>query len=65
MMKHDCEGRFPKSGYGEAIDSCGDYDNDGTFWASNGEYGSQVAYCPYCGTKAPVQPIIEDYKDAK
>lgn len=27
----------------------------GQFWVSNGEYGTQVNYCPKCGAKAPVQ----------
>jgi hypothetical protein len=55
---HKCEGHFPHDGYGEAIDSC--YANEvGEMWAGNGEYGSQVCYCPYCGEKARVQPVIE------
>lgn len=44
----------PEDGYGVAIEYCFEHD-DGTFWVGNGEYGSQVNYCPYCGAKAPKQ----------
>jgi hypothetical protein len=39
--------------YGTAIDHC--VERDGQFWVGNGEYGSRVNYCPYCGAKAPSQ----------
>ncbi len=49
---HECNADLPSDGYGSAIDSC--YENmAGEFWAGNGEYGSQVNYCPFCGAKAP------------
>lgn len=54
---HECEGKLPADGYGPAIEGCSE-DRDGTLWAGNGEYGSQVAYCPYCGFKARTQPAI-------
>lgn len=37
--------------WGPAIANCYE-DIDGRLWVENGEYGSQVIYCPYCGTKA-------------
>jgi len=52
---HYCSGRTNWSGHGEAISSC-DEDTEGRFWVSNDEYASQVAFCPYCGKKAPTQP---------
>jgi hypothetical protein len=58
MTKHDCKLDSPSEGYGAAIDDCYEK-NDGTFWAGNGAYGSQVNYCPVCGAKAPKQ-IEED-----
>jgi hypothetical protein len=56
MIPHYC--KAPESamsdGWGIAIDEC--YENNREeFWVTNGEYGSQVNYCPYCGAKAPVQ----------
>jgi hypothetical protein len=58
---HSCEGRAPSDGYGEAIDLCVEIeDQPGKFWVGNSEYGSQVAYCPFCGEKAPVAPVYEE-----
>lgn len=56
--RHLCTGKLPENGYGPAIDRCRE-DAEGRFWIDNGEYFSQVAFCPYCGTKAPVQ-LSED-----
>ena len=55
--KHGCGpsgGGTPSDGYGAAIDVCYE-DKEGRFWADNGEYSSQVNYCPWCGAKAPMQ----------
>ena len=42
---------YPTDGYGPAFD--GVYElSDGTLWIGNGEYGSQVNYCPVCGAAA-------------
>jgi hypothetical protein len=54
-MIHYCEGDLPDSAYGPAIESCYEKE-DGTLWVSNTEYGSQVAFCPYCGFAARVKP---------
>lgn len=51
---HQCELNSPYQAYGNAIDDCHE-DDEGRFWAGNGEYGSQVNYCPVCGMKAPKQ----------
>lgn len=51
---HICSGNLPKTVFGPAIWSCEEQD-DGSFEAVNGEYGSLVNYCPYCGAKAPKQ----------
>ena len=58
---HYCDGYTPtpKNLYGCAFNVCAE-DREGRFWVGNGEYGSQVAYCPYCGAKAPVEPEIEE-----
>lgn len=53
-QKHKCAMDTPDDAYGSAIDICSEND-DGMFWVSNGEYASQVNYCPYCGVKAPKQ----------
>jgi hypothetical protein len=57
MKLHECEGTTPHADYGEAINFCVEYD-DGDLWAGNGEYSSQVAYCPYCGFPARVKPVV-------
>ena len=55
MNKHYCKLDSPCSKAGEAIDYCVEDDDDGTLWAGNCEYDSQVNYCPVCGYKAKVQ----------
>jgi hypothetical protein len=40
--------------HGQAIDECYE-DQDGCLFASNGEYGSQVNFCPMCGYEAKVK----------
>ena len=48
---HDCDnkdGRYQC--YGTAVDDC-TADQYGRLWAGNGEYGSLVKYCPFCGEK--------------
>jgi hypothetical protein len=54
--KHVCVGGLPHKGYGEAVDGCYEEDN-GTLWVENGEYMSQVNFCPYCGYKAKVEAV--------
>ena len=51
-MKHDCKINTPSGLYGCAIDYC-DEDDQCRFWVGNGEYLSQVKYCPECGMQAP------------
>lgn len=58
---HSCEGTTRSRAYGEAIDGCFE-SKDGTLWAGNCEYESQVAFCPYCGFKAKVAPVVEEPK---
>lgn len=53
---HECEPAYamgPKNadGYGEAVTSCYELE-DGSLWVGNGEYGSRVNFCPFCGFKA-------------
>ncbi len=56
---HDCKGDTPISGYGPAINYCYEQDAN-TLWVGNYEYGSQVAFCPYCGFEAKVKPEIKN-----
>lgn len=51
---HRCQGCLPYVGYGTAIDICCEEEN-GELWVNNGEYDSQVNFCPYCGYKAKIQ----------
>jgi hypothetical protein len=50
-MKHECSGDLPDAVYGPAIYMC-EEDDEGKLWVTNGEYASQVNYCPYCGYEA-------------
>ena len=53
---HRCEGRTPSYQCGPAITYCYRDNSKGTLpgsmWAGNGEYESQINYCPFCGAKA-------------
>ena len=61
--KHSCKlpcGRYWQDAYyGPAISDC-EEDDEGRFWADNGEYSSQVNYCPVCGVKARAQIEVDD-----
>lgn len=58
---HRCEGALPSAIHGDAF-SVAYEQADGSLWVENGEYASQVNFCPYCGFKAKVQlqPVTED-----
>lgn len=58
MTLHSCRGFTESAGYGFAIESCVG-NPEGELWASNGEYESQVGFCPFCGFKALKMPIVE------
>lgn len=49
--KHQCLITYKSHMYGAAIDECFE-DDEGYLFVSNGEYGSQVNFCPMCGYKA-------------
>lgn len=53
-MAHHCEIRTPYEQYGPAITECFE-DKDGTLWVDNGEYATQVNFCPMCGKEAKVR----------
>lgn len=44
----------PSRYYGAAITRCIE-DSEGRLWVDNGEYSSQVNYCPFTGIKAKIQ----------
>jgi len=59
MSLHSCteddyNRQFESGRYGEAVRYC-EEQADGKLWVSNGEYDSQVNYCPFCGYAAAVQ----------
>lgn len=54
---HHCEKNLPYAGYGAALDECYECVDD-RLVVGNGEYTSQVNFCPICGYKAKRQ-IIE------
>lgn len=45
-----CEGSWPSDMYGPAITQVTIVNNK--IWIDNGEYSTQVNYCPICGRKA-------------
>lgn len=51
---HNCYFDSPCGDFGPAIDSVAERE-DGTLWATNGEYISQVNFCPSCGYEAKVK----------
>jgi hypothetical protein len=57
-LLHECECDFPYEGYGEAITYCEELE-DGTLWVGNGEYDSQVNFCPNCGYEAKKKVIAK------
>lgn len=56
---HLCEGSTKSGAYGNATYKCFE-DPEGFFWVDNEEYGNQVNFCPYCGTKAPRAAEMEE-----
>jgi stress response protein SCP2 len=55
-LKHRCKpDRDFSTDHGGAVSYCFE-DAHGQFNLGNGEYGSLVSFCPFCGKKAPVQP---------
>ena len=48
---HVCKGNLPWEAYGPAIEDCREVES-GALWVGNGEYASQVNFCPYCGYEA-------------
>ncbi len=72
VIHHYCKGALPGDAYGDAINECWEAplhgqeklpkDLSGTFWVGNGEYWSQVNFCPYCGAKAPVQAALFSFQ---
>lgn len=59
---HNCSHATKSDQYGGAIGACYERE-DGTLWVDNGEYASQVNFCPYCGYRAKVLAIsTKDYE---
>jgi hypothetical protein len=58
--KHECNFRWNSGGYGPAITTCWEDENN-ALWVGNGEYSSQVNYCPNCRFESR----YDIYKDIK
>ena len=55
--RHRCVLNTAWSAYGPAVDVCIE-DAEGHLWVTtNGEYASQVDFCPVCGCKAPTPAV--------
>lgn len=48
---HNCEMEGGWSLRGHAFGDCLE-DTEGRFWISNGEYSSEVNFCPVCGERS-------------
>lgn len=55
---HHCCAQSKSGGYGGAVDVCFETD-DSELWVGNGEYASQVNFCPWCGYEAKVKVTVE------
>lgn len=64
-FKECCKVNTPAESYGPAITDVSEVEfqpnwdkksplKEGTLWAGNGEYNTQVNFCPMCGKKAKV-----------
>lgn len=55
MDNHKCKrpNKAKESTYGQAIEHV--FEENGEFYAGNGEYYTQVNYCPFCSKKATIQ----------
>lgn len=53
----------PDDAYGNAVTYVRVEDN-GKMWVGNGEYESQVNFCPFTGTPAPVQMEVTNPNDS-
>lgn len=55
---HNCDLEyFPSDAYGVAVDHCFEGEN-GELWVGNGEYATQVNFCPKCGYKAKKEVLV-------
>ena len=53
--RHFCRAYTWDGDFGPAIEICVEYEN-GRFVVGNGEYSSEVFFCPFCGVQAPSPP---------
>ncbi len=51
---HYCDSELPSHGRGSCVDECSE-DEEGRLFVGNGEYGSQINFCPYCGYEAKIK----------
>lgn len=58
-MKQSLQYRAPDKMWGQAITHV-EIDKEGKMWAHNGEYATQVNYCPFTGVPAPVKMTAVD-----
>ncbi len=67
---HRCEGYLPDFDHGEratflqdvCITEC-EEQPDGRLIAGTGGVGSQVAFCPYCGFRSALPPVVQPIDD--
>ncbi len=55
FTEHKCKREIAEQwvGHGRAIDAIIYYHEKKTWFADNGEYGTGITYCPFCGLKLP------------
>lgn len=59
-MQYNLKYNSPKDAWGAAINYVR-VEEDGKMWIGNEEYESQVNFCPFTGTPAPVQMKVKNY----
>jgi hypothetical protein len=60
-MTYNLNYKSPYKDWGSALTYV-EVDKDGKMWIGNGEYSSQVNFCPFTGTPAPLQMKVIDYE---
>lgn len=63
-MQHNLKYLAPNKMWGQAITYI-EIDEDRKMWAHNEEYATQINYCPFTGTPAPVQMVVVDKEKYK
>lgn len=60
ILVHHCPQKLTaREAHGPAVTDI-DRDEQGRWWASNGEYATRIPYCPWCGELLPEYVWLPD-----